>query len=114
MDILATLRYLLLLRIRRRLRSPVSLGCMPLEECLLDCVIPLLHFRGAWFLFSQIQLSSAWKFSWMTSLHLGLPLMIVSLTWETFCKCVGRKTWLWIGRNVTLSLKKGSLRSHYF
>src|SRR3954470_6204065 len=108
MGILASLKFMLILLIKRRLLSLVLMVLMLIGVCLLVYAMPLLLFRGVCLLSFMVSMRRLWSFSWTISLSMEPPLTIVSTILIKFCRDVKRQTWYSIGRSATSWLTKGS------
>src|SRR3954468_2369672 len=107
MGILASPRFMLTPRIKRRPLSPVLTVHMLIGVCLLVCVMHLLPFRGVCLLYSMVSVRRLWRSSWMTFPSMEPPLTTISTILIKFCRDVTKQIWCSIGRSAILWLTKG-------
>src|SRR4051812_15604044 len=107
MGILASLRFMLTPRIRRRPLSRVLTVLMLIGVCLLVCVMHLLLFRGVCLLYFMVSVRRLWRSSWTTFPSMEPPLTIVSTILIKFCRDVKKQIWCSIGRSAISWLTKG-------
>src|ERR1041384_24508 len=120
MVILASLKIMLTLLIKRRPLLLVPMVLMLIDVCLLVYVMPLLHFKGVCLLSFMVFLKKLWGYSWTISPSMEPLLTIVSTTLIKFCKDVERQIWcstativtLWSTRELFLATRfpRGELR----
>src|SRR3954465_15858787 len=79
---------------------------MLIDVCLLVCAMLLLCFKDACLLFFMVFVKKLWRYSWMISPSMGLPLIIVCTILIKFCRDVKKLILFLIGRNATLWLMK--------
>src|SRR3954463_13017615 len=108
MGILASLRFMLTLWIKRRPLSLVLMVLMLIGVYLLVYVMHLLLFRGVCLLYFMVSVRSLWRSSWTIFPSMEPPLTTVSTTLIKFCRDVKKQIWYSIGRNAISWLTKGS------
>src|ERR1041384_1995030 len=108
MGILASLRFMLTLWIRRRPLSRVLTVLMLIGVCLLVYVMHLLLFKGVCLLYFMVSVRRSWRSSWTIFPSMELPLTTVSTILIKFCRDVKKKNWCSIGRSAISWLMKGS------
>ena len=92
MVILASLKFMLTLLIKRRPLSLVPMVLMLIDVCLLVCAMLLLLFKGICMLFFMVFVRILWTFSWRISLSMEPLLTTVSTISTKFCSGVKRPT----------------------
>src|SRR3954462_10787366 len=102
MVIMASLKFMLTLLIKRRPLLLVPLVLMLTDVCLLVYVIPLLLFKGVCLLPFMVFVKKLWRYSWTISSSMEPLLTIVSTTLIKFCRDVRRQIWCLTGRSATL------------
>src|SRR3954469_25059001 len=107
MGILASLRFMLTLPIKRRPPSLVLTILMLIGVCLLVYVMHLLLFRGVCLLSFMVSVRRLWRSTWTISLSMEPPLTTVSTILIKFCRDAKKQTWCSIGRSATSWLTKG-------
>src|SRR6187399_1417821 len=106
MVILASLKFMLTLSIKRRPLLLVLLVLMLTDVCLLVYVMPLLLFKGVCLLSFMVSVGILWKSSWTISPSMEPPLTIVSTTLIKFCRDARRRIWYSTWRSATSWLTK--------
>src|SRR3954465_3660667 len=107
MGILASPRFMLTSRIKRRPLSHVLTVLMLIGVCLLVCVMHLLLFRGVCLLYFMVFVRRLWRSSWTTFPSMEPPLTNVSTILIKFCRDVKKQNWCSIGRSAISWLTKG-------
>src|SRR3954462_13377957 len=102
MAILASLKFMLTLLIKRRPLLLVPVVLMLTDICLLVYVMPLLLFKGVCLLYFMIFMKKLWRYSWTISPSMEPLLTIVSATLIKVCRDVRRQIWFLTGRSATL------------
>src|SRR4051812_27246820 len=113
MGILASLRFMLTLQIRRRPLSRVPTVLMLIGVCLLVYVMHLLLFRGVCLLYFMVSVRRLWRFSWTIFPSMEPPLTTVSILIK-FCRDVKKQIWCSIWRSAISWLTKGSFLVNRF
>src|ERR1041385_8630621 len=101
MAILASLKFMLTLLIKRRPLLLVPMVLMLTGVCLLVYIIPLLLFKGVCLLSFMVFAKKLWRYSWTISPSMEPLLTIVSTTLIKFCRDVRRQIWCLTGRTAT-------------
>ena len=78
----------------------VLMELMPIDVCLLVCVMHLLLFKDACLLFFMVFVRKLWKSSWTISPSMELLSTIASIILTKFCRDVRRPILFSIGRSV--------------
>src|SRR4051812_13697551 len=108
MGILASLRLMLTLTIKRRPLSRVLTVLILTGVCLLVYVTHLLLFRGACLLYFMVSVRRLWRSSWMIFPSMEPPLTTFSTILIKFCRDVKKQIWCSIGTIATSWLTEGS------
>src|SRR3954462_15361938 len=108
MGIMASPRFKLTPRIKRRPLSRVLTVLMLTGVCLLVYVMHLLLFRGVCLLYFMVSMRRFWKSSWMIFPSMEPPLTTASTILIKFCRDVKKQIWCSIGRSGISWLTKGS------
>src|SRR3954471_744051 len=105
--ILASLKFMLTLLIKRRPLLLVPMVLMLIGVCLLFYVMPLLLFKGVCLLSFMVFVKKLWRYSWTISPSMEPLLTIVSTILIKFCRDVRRQTWYSTGE-VPLHGQRGN------
>src|SRR4051812_42335244 len=113
MGILASLRFMLTLSIKRRPLSLVLMILMLIGVCLLVYVMYLLLFRGVCLLYFMVSVRRFWRSSWMIFPSMEPPLTTVSTILIKFCRYVKKQIWCSIERSAISWLTKNCSWSRF-
>src|SRR3954469_19750643 len=108
MGILASLKFTLILSIKRRPLSLVLTVLMLIGVCLLVYVMRLLVFGGVCLLSFMVSVRRLWRSSWTISPSMEPPLTTVSTILINFCRDVKKQIWCSKWRSATSWFTKGS------
>src|SRR3954470_2131114 len=102
MVIMASLKFMLTLLIKRRPRLLVPMVLMLTGVRLLVYVMPLLLFKGVCLLYFMVFVKKLCRYSWTICPSMEPLLTIVSTTLIKFCRDVRRQIWCLTRRSATL------------